>query len=123
MEPGFDGLKSMTKRMGATVNEIRSTALHHNANVIVVEMPCFSQSAKAAIAIGICWGAIQKLDCLFVEPEFLKLWSGSKKGDGKSEVKEKVKRFCVLEKNLLANDNITDAIGIGLAFCELINQQ
>lgn len=121
MDYGFDSLRSMARRIGTTVNGIRSTTINHGANVIVVEMPCFTQNAKAAIAIGLCWGSIQSLDCLFVEPSFLKIWSGSKKGDGKKEVKEKVKRLTCLEKDQLSNDNIVDAVGIGLAFCELIN--
>lgn len=118
---GFEGLRMMSIRMKAIVNAINFNTKADVYHAVLVEMPFFSQNAKSAMAVGVCWGAIQSLDCTLVEPSFLKLWSGSKKGDGKSEVKEKVKRLCSLDRKALANDNQVDAVGIGLAFCELIN--
>lgn len=121
MEYGFEGLMRMSHLVYSTIDEIRLKAEWFKADVVLVEMPCFSQNAKSAIAIGLLWGCIADLDYILVEPSFLKIWSGSKRGDEKKKVKEKVMERTCLDKKQLANDNITDAIGIGLAFCDLIN--
>ena len=121
MEHGFEGLRRMSHLVYSTIDEVRLKAEWFKADAVLVEMPCFSQSAKAAIAIGLLWGCMADLDYILVDPSFLKIWSDSKRGDHKDKVKEKVMSMTCLDKEQLANDNIVDAIGIGLAFCELIN--
>ena len=118
---GFENLRTMASNVYKTIDEIRLKAELFKADVVLVEMPCFSQNAKAAIAVGLLWGAIVDLDYILVEPSFLKIWSGSKRGDHKAEVKAKVESMTCLDKKQLANDNIVDSVALGLAFCELIN--
>ena len=119
---GFENLRTMASNVYKTINEIRLKAEWFKADVVLVEMPCFSQNAKAAIAVGLLWGAIVDLDYILVEPSFLKIWSLSKRGDHKQEVKAKVESMTCLDKKQLANDNIVDSVGIGLAFCDLMNR-
>jgi Holliday junction resolvasome RuvABC endonuclease subunit len=92
-------------------------------DIVIVEMPCFSQSAKSAIVIGILWGIISQLDCVVVEPSLLKRWSGSKSGDKKEKVKEKVLERIHVPKNVENNDDILDAIGLAFCFNDMIRQQ
>jgi len=122
MDCGFEGLRLMARRVNVVVNEIRRISMDKNPHVVLVELPCFTQNAKAAISIGLCWAAIININCILVEPSFLKIWSSSESGDGKKKVKEKVRTLTNLDKAQLSNDNIVDAVGIGLAFVELINK-
>lgn len=118
MDCSFDGLKDMSIRINNTIDIIDK--MDDGRAVVIVEMPSFSQNAKGAITVGLVWAAVHKLDAILVEPSFLKIWSDSKKGDGKTEVKEKVKSLTSLSRSQLANNNVVDAVGIGLAFCEMI---
>lgn len=119
---GFECMRAMMEGIAKTINEIRLKAESFKADVTLIEVPYFSQSARSAMVVGLCWGAVAELDCILVEPSFLKVWSDSERGDKKSEVKLKVMSMTCLDKKQLANDNIIDAVGLGLAFCELMNQ-
>lgn len=121
MDCSFNGLKDMSKHVNNIINEIHAQVLLFHPNEVIIEMPCFTQNAKAAISIGLCWAAVHRVKCLLVEPSFIKIWSGSDPGDKKSKVKEKVKEVTTLDKEQLSNNNIVDAVAIGLAYYELVN--
>ncbi len=121
MECSFEGLREMARLISLTVDKIIDEDKKFESNVILVEFPCFTQNAKAAISIGLVWSSMARVPCVMVEPSFIKIWSGSDAGDKKSKVKEKVMKLSSLTKDQLSNNNIVDACAIGLAFCELIN--
>ena len=120
---GF-GFDSLLRSFSELKNKIYKINKILNHDVIIVEMPCYTQSAKSAILIGMCWGSMIALNkhIDIIDPSVLKDWSESKKGDKKNKVKEKVlERFDLTGKDL--NDNIVDAIGICLVFSDLISKQ
>lgn len=115
---GLDGLKHSAESLNKTIQS-------YTPDIIIIEMPVFSQSAKSAIMIGMCWGVVASLmnqRTLLVEPSALKLWSESKRGDKKKSVKEEVMKRFSLSPKTQANDNILDAIGLGLILCDKIQQ-
>lgn len=112
------------------VNEIRMH-LHklfqrNPDSVILIEVPAYSQSAKASLAIGMCWAMAMSLKetyqsrLVIIDPGVLKYWSESKRGDAKLKVKEKVESRMSLLSHQQGNDNIVDAIGICFAFSDLV---
>lgn len=124
----FDHMQDVSTRAHATMIEICSMFALNGADVVVMEIPCFTQSAKSAFMIGALWGALKSCNHLndsntvIVEPSFIKQWSGSKKGDGKAEVLAKVQSRTMLHKNMM-NNNIVDAIAIGFSFSDLIRNK
>lgn len=123
---GFNGILNASIQLASSINEIKKLIKSFSPNLIVVEMPAYTQSAKAAICIGMCWGAVGELESIapviFIEPSFLKKWSGSKSGDKKIKVKEKViARMGTFKES--SNDNIVDAIGICYAVNDLISHE
>lgn len=110
---GFLGLTKSASLIEETVKLIKNLVNLHQCDVVVIEMPAYTQSAKAAILIGMCWGAYVSIykDVIIIPPSALKKWSGSKKGDKKTKVKQKVEEMTGLS---IANDNVLDAIGIAL---------
>lgn len=94
------------------------------ATHVIVELPTNSQSNKGAVSNGVCYSiaavAKQKgLPITFVLPSALKQWSGSKRGDGKERVAELVKQ----RTGVSGNDNVIDAIGLCLIFCDQLSRQ
>jgi Holliday junction resolvasome RuvABC endonuclease subunit len=110
---GFLGLSKAAALIEESVNTIKKYIELHKCNVVVIEMPAYTQSAKSAILIGMCWGAYVSIhkDVIIIPPSALKKWSESKRGDKKTKVKEKVEEMTGL---IITNDNVIDAIGIGL---------
>jgi Holliday junction resolvasome RuvABC endonuclease subunit len=99
----------------ATILSITTHIGQCKPDIVVIEMPAFSQTAKSALAIGMCWGAITAIEVAFlIPPSMLKVWSDSKRGDGKDEVKKKVLERVFLSPTQQRNDNIIDAVGICL---------
>lgn len=123
MGNGFESLKNCAINLNKLFNELINAIRRYDPDVLIIEMPCFSQSAKSAIAIGMLWGLSSRFKkAIFIEPSALKKWSESKRGDGKEKVKEKVlSRFHLLPSQS-SNDNIVDAIGIALLFLDKINE-
>lgn len=111
----FEALEHDAISMNEVVSEVYDIIQKHKPDVIAIEFPCFTQSAKSAILIGMVWGCFANLllhpDCYAIEPEALKKWSGSKRGDGKTKVGDKVLLRVDVETE---NDNVLDAIGICL---------
>lgn len=113
---GFDNLKNASKKLKELMDSIEFKIQHRHVDLLIIEMPCNPQSSRAAVGIGLLWGAISKLEnVLLVEPSLLKIWSESKRGDGKEKVKEKVYSMVHTKER---NDDILDAIGIALAFSQ-----
>lgn len=121
---GFNSLVKASRELhDNTMNRIQNMLISQH-NVIIVEMPCFTQSAKSAMLIGMCWGAIAQLkNAILVEPSALKKWSKSKPKDGKKKVKEKVLERVMLDKNQQSNDNIVDAVGLALLFIDAVAKE
>ena len=123
MEFGFDGMFDAHKAMRRTILEAYRKALLLDVHVMILEMPCYTQDAKSALAIGLCWGEIACIDnLLLVDPTALKKWSGSKRGDGKAEVKAAVMNRATLSAKDLSNDNIVDAVGLSLLFVDTVKR-
>lgn len=120
---GFNDMVSSMIDIRLSIEQIKSVIDIEKPDAIIVEMPVYTQSAKAALAIGMCWGVVSQLDCFLIEPSALKKWSGSKRGDKKNLVKEKVIERITLSDKELSNDNIIDAIGISLMFNDVIRQK
>jgi Holliday junction resolvasome RuvABC endonuclease subunit len=119
---GFNALREAHKNLYEnTVKELR-LLLKQSFDAVIIEMPCFTQSSKSALLIGMCWGVVCDIDAILVEPSALKKWSGSKRGDRKLKVKEKVLSRVTLELRQQSNDNIVDAVGLALMFSDLISQ-
>lgn len=110
---GFTGLNKSACLIEETVKQIKSRISLYDCDIVVIEMPAYTQSAKSAILIGMCWGAYISIysNVIIIPPSALKKWSNSKPGDKKSKVKEKVEDMTGLS---ITNDNIVDAIGIAL---------
>src|SRR5687768_3294698 len=83
MDFGFESLRRMSGNIKSTIDRIRLECSKFNPDVVLLEMPFFTQNAKAAISIGLVWSAVSDFDCILVEPSFIKLWSGSEAGDKK----------------------------------------
>ena len=122
---GFHGLLESAKQFELNTKKALEKLVYHHCDLIIIEMPAFSQSAKSALAIGICWGALSQWiaheKVIFVEPRQLKVWSGSKSGDAKNKVKEKVLSRIHLGSDA-QNDNIVDAVGLTLMFSDMLTQ-
>lgn len=119
---GFSSYVIAQKRMQKTIDMINKIWFDTFPNIMIVEMPCFTQSAKSALAIGMLWGMAAQLDCILVEPSALKKWSGSRRGDKKDKVKEVVcSRVPMLGQS--SDDNIVDAVGLTLMFSDEIKKQ
>lgn len=121
MEYGFNGLKKMSEGVSSTIETVDRLSFFKKPHAVIVEMPCFTQDGKSALCIGALWGAV-KSEWTLVEPSLLKQWSGSIKGDGKTEVKKKVLERVNLDKKQKSNDNIVDSVGLALCFVDLINK-
>lgn len=97
-----------------------------NPHVIIVELPCFTQTATAALSIGMVWGVFadyfSKDNFVAVEPSALKVWSKSKKGDKKEKVLETVLARVPMTSKKMLNNNVIDAIGLALMFCDLVDE-
>lgn len=120
---GFNALCEASKNTASTLQALQHLYREARHDAIIIEMPCFTQSAVSALAIGMCWGMVASMpDAVLIEPSALKDWSESKRGDKKSVVKSVVSSRVFLEPHKLSNDNIVDAVGIGLLFCDLISQ-
>lgn len=123
---GFSGLeKAAISFEDNTIDPIRKLILINNLEVVVIEMPAWSQSAVAAMCIGVCWGGLNslKIQKTVIEPNVLKDWSGSKRGDAKRIVKQKVLERITLTKSQEANDNIVDAIGLSFVVSDTITRE
>lgn len=122
---GFHGLLESTKQFQANTKKKLEKLIYEPVDLIIIEMPAFSQSAKSALAIGMCWGALAEWvgheKVIFVEPRQLKVWSQSKAGDAKNKVKEKVLSRLHLGRDG-SNDNIVDAVGLCLMFSDMVTQ-
>ena len=119
---GFNALhESMRSMKYNTMSTIRALYKEYNPDVVVVEMPCFTQNAKGALSIGMCWGFVSTINAVLVEPSALKIWSGSKRGDKKEKVKEKVLERISNFKDM-HNDNAYDALGLVFMTSDLINR-
>ena len=119
---GFNSFRSAAHSMKVnTLDRIKALRVLYEPDVVIVEVPCFTQSAKSAIAIGMCWGNVAHIRAaILIEPSVLKKWSGSKKGDKKLKVKDKVLERVTLRPSDASDDNIVDAIGIGFMFIDLV---
>lgn len=123
----FRALECDALQLNRTMMKIKELEDVYAPAVILVEFPSFSQQASAGIAIGMVWGAwapyFSMPNFAAIEPSALKIWSGSKKGDAKTKVKEQVLvRVPVLSAKQTSNNNIVDAVGIALMFCDLIHE-
>lgn len=120
----FENLTQAITRIEETLAKVNDDILNHDPDAIIIEMPCFSQSAKSAVLIGMLWGSLATsiININLLEPSALKIWSGSSRGDGKTEVKKKVMSMCSLHPREASNDNIVDAAGICLMFIEKVHQ-
>lgn len=99
----------------------------HKADHVIIEVPDRSQSAQAALMAGyvqaLAFEIIQDIGrkkCEIVKMEHLKKWSGSKRGDKKVKVKEKVCQTFEFLKTC-NNDNIIDAMGLCLSKCDQLS--
>lgn len=120
---GFHALQEAARNLTKTVIEIKDLINNAQPNIVVIEMPCFTQSSKAALVIGMCWGCVGDINANFIEPSMLKRWSGSKRGDKKAKVKEKVLNRAIIPQEQISNDNIIDAVGIALMTSDFISQE
>lgn len=119
----FAALELETHGLYSLMDDFERRVEVHKPDWIIVEFPSITQSAQAAIYIGMLWGAFKNY---FTKPNFiaidetaLKVWSKSKRGDKKERVKE-----VVLERMhwICTNDNVIDAVGISLLFFDLIDE-
>ena len=119
---GFNCYLNAMGEMQDTIDGINYISNKFAVNIMIVEMPCFTQSAKSALAIGMLWGMASQLDCIMIEPSALKKWSGSRRGEKKDKVKEVVcSRVPMLGQS--SDNNIVDAVGITLMFNDEIRKQ
>lgn len=118
---GFHALEDAHNQMFSNFTLRLRELLSEPYDALIVEMPCFTQSSKSAILIGMCWGIIAEFDAILVEPSALKYWSGAKKGDSKSPIKTKVTERVFLNPREQSNDNIVDAVGLALMFEDTIS--
>lgn len=114
------GLMEAGLNMSNTINSIKELVSTLDNPLVVVEIPAYTQSAKAALAIGICIGCFRSCPWIPVEPSLLKMWSGSNKGDKKKKVREVVTERMGDGFRWLSNDNIVDAVGLSLAISDEI---
>ncbi len=119
----FDNMKKVSESTNKIVESITEIKSRSCPDFIIIEMPAFTQSAKSAFLIGALWGAVSLLnDACLVHPSFIKKWSLSKRGDKKNAVLKKVlERTSLIGK--MQNNNIVDAIAIGLCFCDMVSSQ
>jgi len=117
---GFHSLTAAMNHMKYdTMPVLHALKRAYDINLCVIEMPCFTQNARSALAIGMCWGFAAQFNASFVEPSALKDWSGSKKGDKKTMVKNKVlERIAACSH--VNNNNIVDALGLVFMTSDLI---
>lgn len=123
---GFNSLMLASERFLYTKSVLKGIIRDIKPDAIIIEVPCFTQNAKSAIVIGMCWMVAAILDgddTILVEPSALKKWSGSRKGDKKKLVKEKVIERVTLSPAQANNDNIVDALGLTMMFSDLISKQ
>ena len=123
MGNGFESLKNCASNLNKLFSDLMNVVRTLPPDILIIEMPCFTQSAKSALAIGMLWGLAARFQkAILIEPSALKNWSESKRGDGKEKVKEKVLSRLHLLSSQSSNDNIVDAIGIALLFLDKINE-
>jgi len=104
------------KGVGEQMYRIES---RYNPHVVLYEMPHITQDAMSAILIGMMWTSVHKrFNGYYIEPRYIKEWSGSKKGDGKDVVREMV--LSKLGSLPSKNDNIIDAFANALFFIDVI---
>jgi Holliday junction resolvasome RuvABC endonuclease subunit len=102
-----------------TANKIYEIESIEMPQVVLYEMPYITQSAMSSVLIGMLWGAINKRwNGYFVEPGLIKEWSESKRGDGKKQVRSKVKEYLGYLPS--KNNNIIDAIANCLMFKDVL---
>jgi len=118
---GFLALKECSRNMRDNTITPLKAIVNSGWDMVIIEMPCFTQSSLSALLIGMCWGAIMEVDPILIEPSAIKRWSGSKKGDKKTKVKEKVLQRVALSQKEASNDNIVDAVGIAFFVSDLIS--
>lgn len=120
---GFDAMIVAAKRMQMLFEKIKTLKDNtKGTSILIIEVPYFSQNAKAAICAGLCMGLAHQLGALCISPDALKEWSGSKRGDKKDEVKKKVLSRLTLPGNVMNNDDIIDAVGIALLFDDKVSE-
>lgn len=109
------------------VEKLKEINNNFEADLMIVEMPDFSQDAKSAIHLGMLWGCLMKLQkeihIIQIDPSELKVWSESKRGDGKSKVIERVLESVWIPPSQRKNNNITDACGIALLYSDLVKEE
>jgi Holliday junction resolvasome RuvABC endonuclease subunit len=114
----IENIKSLRKR-------IEDLWCFYHPDVMVIEVPYFSQSAKGSYAMGVCHSIVEFIrdnfwyKTVIILPKELKDWAGSKRGDGKKEVAAKVKDYNCYHH--IKNDDILDAIGICLMHCDKLS--
>lgn len=108
------------------IGRLREINNNFECELIVVEMPDFSQDAKSAIHLGMLWGSLmalqQEVKVIQITPSALKTWSESKRGDGKQKVIEQVLERVWIPPSQQKNNNITDACGIALLYSDLVKE-
>lgn len=120
LEMGFEGLRQSARNIRTTYEKL--STIIGGSDIMLIEVPAYSQSAKAALAIGLCWGIAEHMAymhrAVLIDPSVLKTWSGSKRGDAKDLVAQKVhERITLFTKD----DNVVDAAGIALMFSDAVS--
>lgn len=123
LKMGFDGLMESSSNMSRLVDSILSRT--PESAVILVEVPSYSQNAKSAIVAGMCWMVAKEIEerrglAIIIDPSILKTWSDSRRGDGKTIVKQEVLSRLPIR---ITDDNVIDAAGICLMFSDEISIQ
>lgn len=115
---GFDGMELASLEVKRIYQHLLQVLHQYEDYIFIVEMPYKSQSADAAMCIGMLWGMIRQFKMpILINPSFIKAWSESKPGDKKEKVLEKVSQRW---KPNTSNDNIIDAVAIAMACHDLI---
>jgi hypothetical protein len=122
----FSDYENAAKANHTKLIRLHNTIVNNLDSIVIIEVPAYSQSAKASVSIGMCWSVASFLHhnypdrVVIIDPGILKYWSESKRGDQKNKVKEKVLGRTSLTPKMASNDNIVDAVGIALAMSDLI---
>lgn len=119
----FHALECDAEQLSQVMESLSRKEIEYNTSAIIVEFPSITQSAHAAVCIGMLWGAwsqsFSKPNFVSIEETALKEWSGSKRGDKKTKVKQSVTDRLWLPEKAANNDNIVDAVAIALMFSDL----
>jgi hypothetical protein len=114
-------IEQVTKEFHEIMHEASLEIYRFSPHIIVIEFPDRTQHFLDAISLGVCRGIAQ---CLFnfhsVQPSLLKDWSGSKRGDKKLIVKDRVVERVPLSQEQAKDNNIVDAVGLCLIILDLV---